>query len=88
MQGINNREHRNLLDVFHKYENISNVAKETLGLEQDSKIQNDMEELALLYTRFKVLLAELEKCTRDYELKKKSTRSMLHKKIRTLTTKL
>jgi hypothetical protein len=88
MQGINNREHRNLLDVFHKYEYMSVIAGNPPVLEADAKIQHDMEELAILYTRFKLLLAELEKCTKDYELKKKSTRSVLHKRIRMLTAKM
>lgn len=88
MQGIDNREHRNLLDAFHKYEQMSIMAKDTIGAEEDSNIQKNMEELAVLYCKFKLLMAELEKCTRDYELKKKSTRSILHKRIRMLATKL
>lgn len=90
MQGIDNREHRNLLDVFYKYEQMSGIDKNKSNVisEEDSKIQKDMEELTLLYENFKFLLAELKKCAKDYELKKKSTRSVLHKRIRILVTKL
>ncbi|OMQ12978.1 hypothetical protein BXU01_00330 [[Flexibacter] sp. ATCC 35103] len=88
MQGIDNREHRNLLDVFYKYEQMSVIDKNNVTSEEYSKIQKDMEELAALYNNFKFLLAELKKCAKDYELKKKSTRSMLHKRIRLLVAKL
>lgn len=88
MQGIDNREHRNLLDVFYKYEQMSSIATNNVVSDEDSKIQNNMEDLAVLYQKFKSLLAELETCTRDYELKKRSTRSIIHKRIRMLVNRM
>jgi hypothetical protein len=85
MQGIDNREHRNLLDVFQKYEYmLLNITE--IELEEDLKIRKEMAEVTALYNNFKSLLAELEKCTKDYESKKKYTRSILHKSLRKLTT--
>ena len=85
MQGIDKREHLNLLDIFQKYENMSlNIAK--TECEEDAKIRTDMAELTILYNNFKRLLAELERCTRDYESKKRATRSILHKNLRKLNT--
>lgn len=85
MQGIDKREHLNLLDIFQKYENMSlNIAK--TECEEDAKIRTDMAELTVLYNNFKLLLAELERCTRDYESKKRATRSILHKNLRKLNT--
>lgn len=85
MQGIDKREHLNLLDIFQKYENMSlNIAK--TECEEDAKIRTDMADLAVLYNNFKLLLAELERCTRDYESKKRATRSLLHKNLRKLNT--
>ncbi|WP_228526570.1 MULTISPECIES: hypothetical protein [unclassified Flavobacterium] len=57
-----------------------------IELEEDDKIRKEMAELTVLYNSFKSLLAELEKCTKDYESKKKYTRSILHKSIRKFTS--
>jgi hypothetical protein len=87
MQGIDNREHRNLLDVFQKYEYmLLNV--DEIESEEDVRIRKEMAEITVLYNNFKFLLAELEKCTKDYESKKKYTRSILHRSIRKLTTEI
>jgi hypothetical protein len=83
MQGIDKREHQNLLDVFQKYEQMSLIIPK-IEWEEDVKIRSDMAELAVLYKSFKSLLAELERCTKDYEHKKKVTRSILHKNLRKL----
>jgi len=85
MQGIDKREHLNLLDIFQKYENMSLIIAKT-QCEEDAKIRTDMAELTVLYNNFKLLLAELERCTRDYESKKRATRSILHKNLRKLNT--
>lgn len=82
MQGIDNREHRKLIEVFEKYKHTSIAVKETI--EEDAKIYQNMDELDVLYHSFKVLLSELQRCTRDYELKKKTTRSIIHKNLRKL----
>lgn len=85
MQGIDKREHLNLLDIFQKYENMSLIIAKT-ECEEDAKIRTDMAELTILYKNFMLLLAELERCTRDYESKKRATRSILHKNLRKLNT--
>ncbi|WP_456311708.1 hypothetical protein [Pseudomonas shirazensis] len=59
-----------------------------IELGEDDKIRKEIAEITVLYNNFKTLLAELEKCTRDYESKKKYTRSILHKNIRKLTTEI
>lgn len=80
MQGIDNIEHRKLLQIFEKYKDEA-IAVQTTS-EDDLKIYQNMEELDVLYNCFKILLAELQKCTKDYELKKKSTSSIIHKSLR------
>jgi len=84
MQGINSKEHRILLTAFRKFEYMSKIAVEKIENEEDAETRKAMQELDVLYDRFQILLAELEKCTRDYELKKKSVRSMINRSIRKL----
>ncbi|CAD0007743.1 MULTISPECIES: hypothetical protein [Flavobacterium] len=84
MQGINSKEHRILLAAFHKFEYMSKMAAEKIEQEEDAETRKAMKELDALYDRFQVLFAELEKCTRDYEIKKKSVRSMISRSIRKL----
>lgn len=84
MQGINSKEHRILLTAFRKFEYISKMSGENTENEEDAETRKAMQELDELYDRFQILLAELEKCTRDYELKKKSVRSMINRSIRKL----
>lgn len=84
MQGINSKEHRILLTAFRKFEYMSKMADEKIEEEEDAETRKAMKELDMLYDRFQVLFAELEKCTRDYELKKKSVRSMINRSLRKL----
>ena len=69
MQGINSREHRLLIAAFHKFEYMCMIAK--MEEEEEDDTRKAMEELNNLYDRFQVLFAELERCTKRYELKKK-----------------
>ncbi|WP_281234034.1 hypothetical protein [Flavobacterium gelatinilyticum] len=80
MQGIDNREHQSLLDVFQRYRSLSGGVK--VDEAEDFKIYQSMTELDILYCSFKVLISELERCTKEYEQKKKMTRSIIHKNIR------
>lgn len=80
MQGIDNIEHRKLIQIFEKYKYEAAALK--AASEEDAKICRNMEELDVLYNCFKVLLSELQRCTREYEVKKKSTRSIIHKNLR------
>lgn len=84
MQGINSKEHRILLTAFRKFEYMSKMSGEKTENEEDAETRKAMKELDELYDKFQILLAELEKCTRDYELKKKSVRSMINRSIRKL----
>lgn len=82
MQGIDKREHRSMEEVFRKYKNSYHDSK--ISLEDNAKICQNMEELDVLYHSFMILLAELQRCTRNYEQKKTATRSILHKNLRKL----
>jgi DNA anti-recombination protein RmuC len=82
MQGINSKEHRILLAAFLKFEYLSKMAGEKTEEQEDAETRKAMQELDMLYDRFQVLFAELDKCTKDYELKKKSVRSMINRSIR------
>jgi len=84
MQGINSKEHRILLTAFRKFEYISKMSGENTENEEDAETRRAMKELDELYDKFQVVFAELEKCTKDYEGKKKSVRSMINRSIRKL----
>jgi hypothetical protein len=84
MQGISSSEHRILLAAFRKFEYMSKIAGDKIALVEDAKTRKAMEELDLLYDKFQILFGELESCTKAYELKKKSTRSIINRSIRKL----
>jgi len=73
----------NFIDSLHQFEYMSKMAAEKEE-EEDAETRKAMKELDMLYDRFQVLFAELEKCTRDYELKKKFVRSMINRSLRKL----
>ncbi len=83
MQGISSTEHRILVASFRKFEHMSNILK-IIETYEEAKLRKNMDELDVLYDKFQILFAELEKCTKEYELKKKSTRSMITRSIRKL----
>ncbi|WP_264537462.1 hypothetical protein [Flavobacterium sp. N1736] len=84
MQGISSTEHRILLAAFRKFEYMSKIAGDQIEETEDAKTRKAMEELDLLYDKFQLLFGELERCTKDYELKKKSTRSIINRSTRKL----
>ncbi|WP_409416581.1 hypothetical protein [Flavobacterium sp. PS2] len=84
MQGINSREHRILLTAFHKFEYLSKISQNKIEETEDEKTRKAMEELDALYDKFQLLYVELEKCTKAYEFKKKSVRSIINKSMRRL----
>ncbi|MET3021899.1 hypothetical protein [Flavobacterium hydatis] len=88
MQGINSREHRILLTAFHKFEYLSKMAKNKIEESEENNTRKAMEELDALYDKFQLLYAELEKCTKAYEYKKKSVRSIINKSMRKLAPEL
>lgn len=84
MQGINSSEHRILLAAFRKFEQLSATSRNKIEENDTANTQRAMEELDALYDKFQILLAELDKCTKQYELKKKSTRSIINRNLRKL----
>ncbi|MEP6804195.1 MAG: hypothetical protein ABI892_06720 [Flavobacterium sp.] len=82
MQGINSKEHRILLNAFHKFEHLSTIHKNKIEEAEDARTRKAMEELDALYDKFQLLYTELERCTKAYEVKKKSTRSIINSNIR------
>ncbi|SNR48573.1 hypothetical protein SAMN04487979_107166 [Flavobacterium sp. ov086] len=84
MQGINSSEHRILLDAFRKFEHMSVISKNKIEESEDANTRKAMQELDELYDKFQGLFVELKKCSKDYELKKKSTRSIINKSLRKL----
>ncbi|RKR04958.1 hypothetical protein C8C83_4290 [Flavobacterium sp. 90] len=84
MQGINSSEHRILLAAFRKFEYMASISKNKMEENEDANTRKAMKELDALYDKFQVLFVELKKCSDDYEIKKKSTRSIINKSIRKL----
>lgn len=84
MQGINSKEHRLLLTAFRKFEYMSKMTGKKIEEDEDAGTRKAMQELDALYDKFQVLFVELEKCTKEYEVKKKSARSMINRSIRKL----
>ncbi|QOG00695.1 hypothetical protein [Flavobacterium sp. MDT1-60] len=84
MQGINSSEHRILLAAFRKFEQMSAISRNKVEENEDANTRRAMEELDALYDKFQILFAELENCAKQYELKKKSTRSIINRCLRKL----
>lgn len=84
MQGINSSEHRILLAAFRKFEYMATISKNKIEESEDANTRRAMNELDALYDKFQILFVELKKCSEDYEIKKKSTRSIINKSIRKL----
>lgn len=82
MQGINSKEHRILLNAFHKFEHLSTIHQNKIEEVEDARTRKAMEELDALYDKFQLLYTELEQCTKAYEIKKKSTRSIISSCLR------
>jgi len=84
MNGINSREHRILEAAFDKFEAMSSAFPYIIEESQDAAIREGMESLEKLYEKYKMLYTELEKCIRDYEVKKKKVRTAVNKGNRKL----
>lgn len=82
MQGISAKEHENIVATFRKFEELSLGFKHSAPLEEDILTYKNMTELTAIYNRFRVLLSELEVCTKEYTRQKKSVQSMMYKRIR------
>ncbi|WP_132011877.1 MULTISPECIES: hypothetical protein [unclassified Flavobacterium] len=63
---------------------MASISKNKMEENEDANTRKAMKELDALYDKFQVLFVELKKCSDDYEIKKKSTRSIINKSIRKL----
>lgn len=88
MQGIDAKDHKNMLKAFRRFEELSSVIKDKITIEEEIKTREGMEELRGIYQHFKYLLSELETCIKGYESKKKSVQSVLYKSIRKMNSEL
>lgn len=88
MQGIDSREYRILAAAFDKLESVSNNTTSKLEESDYSNTKKNMEELDALYFRFQSLCSELGKCIQEYEVKKKTLRSLINKSNRKLVSEL
>ena len=82
MQGINARDHQSLLAIFQKFEQMALIAKSKISIEDDNKAREEMQELKNMYYKFKILFSELDQCTKDYDVKRRSVQRILNKNIR------
>ena len=88
MQGISAREHENIVATFKKFEELSHVFKNSVSFEEDLDTRKNMAELTDIYNRFRMLLSELEVCTKEYTRQKKSVQSMMYKRIRKMKSEM
>lgn len=86
MQGIDAKEHKNMLEAFRRFEELSSVIKDKISIEEEIKTREGMEELIGTYQHFKYLLSELETCIKGYEKKRKSVQSVMYKSIRKMNS--
>ncbi|MFD1604466.1 hypothetical protein ACFSJW_13740 [Flavobacterium artemisiae] len=88
MNGINSREHRVLAVAFDKFEAMSSAFPYLLEEPQEADIREGMESLERLYEKYNMLYSELERCIREYEVKKKKVRAAVNKGNRKLLCEL
>ncbi|WP_281310426.1 hypothetical protein [Flavobacterium flavigenum] len=88
MQGIDAKEHRNILEAFRRFEELSSIIKDKITIEEETKTREGMEELTDTYSQFKHLLSELETCIKSYEKKRKSVQSVMYKSIRKMNAEV
>ncbi|MFB9110325.1 hypothetical protein [Flavobacterium gyeonganense] len=88
MQGIDAKEHRNILEAFRKFEELSSVIKDKITIEEETKTREGMDELTDTYSQFKHLISELETCIKGYEKKRKSVQSIMYKSIRKMNSEM
>lgn len=88
MQGINAKEHQNVIEAYRKFEELVKIVENKLPQEEDNKTRKGMEEIRSLYFKFCSLLSELNHCTQQYEKKKKVVQSRMYKNIRKMSSEL
>ncbi|WP_163401431.1 hypothetical protein, partial [Flavobacterium fluviatile] len=88
MQGIDTNEHKNMLEAFRRFEELSSVIKDKITIEEEIKTREGMKELIGTYQHFKYLLSELESCKKGYEKKRKSVQGVLYKSIRRMNSEI
>lgn len=88
MQGISAKEHEGMLEGFRKFEDLSLKIKNKDVTKEDILTRDGMAELTETYYRFKVLLSELEKCTKEYSKQRKFIQSVMYKRIRKMNSEV
>ncbi|MFD1604462.1 hypothetical protein ACFSJW_13720 [Flavobacterium artemisiae] len=86
MQGIDAREHKNLLETFRRFEELSSEFNDRITIEEETKTREGIKELTGNYSQFKNLVSELETCIKGYEKKRKSVQSVMYKSIRKMNS--
>ena len=88
MEGINAKDHENIMRAFRRFEELSSIVKNKTSIEEDSMTREGMAKLADNYQKYKSLLSELEQCTKAYVKKKKSVQGVMFKSIRKMNTEV
>ncbi|WP_294818506.1 hypothetical protein [uncultured Flavobacterium sp.] len=82
MQGISAKEHQMMVAAFYKYEQMAQVAQSSISDEEDTKAREGIAELQNLHSDFCRLLSELEVCVKNYQTRRRSVQSLMHRCIR------
>lgn len=88
MQGISAKEHESMLEGFRKFEYLSLKMEDKVLIKEDTLTREGMAELTETYNRFRVLLSELETCTKEYSKQRKFIQSVMYKRIRKMNTEI
>lgn len=88
MQGINAKEHQNVIEAYRKFEELVKIVENKLPQDEDNKTRKGIEELRNLYFKFHSLLNDLSHCTQQYEQRKKIVQSGMFKSIRKMKSQL
>lgn len=86
MQGIHAKDHKILMEVFKKFEQLQIAVPDKISSEENAKIKEGMAEVMMLYVRFQELFHELGQCTKRYERQKKILQSNMYRNIRKMNS--
>lgn len=88
MQGISAKEHQLIMANFNKYEQMAMIARGKISDEEDTKTREGIAELRKIHTDFQRLLREMHTCVKDYENRRKSLQSVMHRCIREMNSEV
>ncbi|AYN01853.1 hypothetical protein MQX03_08560 [Chryseobacterium aahli] len=87
MKRIDTKEHQDLINVFERYKQFYDLYGNITVTEDDDKIlRQRITELQGTYDYYQVLLFELSKCLRTYQLTSAILRSKMYSPVRKMTT--